>query len=449
MDAGIMALGLDETPTDQDRYPTLSDAGRDTLRKMREHPAAPIFRNQSGNRLTVEDLQDLERFEAQLQTAKAVTAMPSWMSEFIEQTYQDVPYYRQFGARQNFEDVQPISRADLSRDVAQFVPDSVDLSRMMHFQTSGTTGHPLFVPSHPQVAGRYLSFHKRALSRFGITPQAGPGEVGAILLGYQARCFTYVSVTPQMGESGLAKINLHPNDWKQPRDRAAYLEAMAAEIVTGDPISFEALLDVDARLFPKALISVAMMLPRGLRAALEARFGCPVLDIYSMNEVGPIALFDPDVGGHVLLQDRLYVEVLDDDDQPIADGERGEITVTGGFNFCLPLLRYKTGDFGRLGSANSVPVIYELEARRPIRFLTASGEWINNVDITHAMAGLRASRYCLHQQGDKGLVLRLPDRAMGEADKARAILGGVMGALPLSIKVIETDDKQLQYTSEL
>ena len=151
----------------------------------------------------------------------------------------------------------------------------------------------------------------------------------------------------------------------------------------------------------------------------------------------------------MLLQDRLYVEVLNEDNEPAAKGERGEITVTGGFNFCLPLLRYKTGDFGRLGSAGSVPVIYGLEARRPIRFLTASGEWINNVDITHAMAPLKASRYCLHQKEDKGLVLKLPIRAMGEADMAKAILGRELGPLPISIEVIETDDKQLQYTSEL
>jgi phenylacetate-coenzyme A ligase PaaK-like adenylate-forming protein len=29
-------------------------------------------------------------------------------------------------------------------------------------------------------------------------------------------------------------------------------------------------------------------------------------------------------------------------------GERGEVTPTGGFNFCLPLLRYRTGDYPRL-----------------------------------------------------------------------------------------------------
>ena len=34
--------------------------------------------------------------------------------------------------------------------------------------------------------------------------------------------------------------------------------------------------------------------------------------------------------------------------EPVPAGERGEITLTGGFNFCLPLLRYRTGDFASL-----------------------------------------------------------------------------------------------------
>jgi len=35
-----------------------------------------------------------------------------------------------------------------------------------------------------------------------------------------------------------------------------------------------------------------MTLLPGLRQRLERRFGCPVLDIYSMNEAGPVAVAD-------------------------------------------------------------------------------------------------------------------------------------------------------------
>ena len=41
-----------------------------------------------------------------------------------------------------------------------------------------------------------------------------------------------------------------------------------------------------------------MSLLPGLRARLEERFKCPVLDLYSMNEAGPLAVADASAGGH-------------------------------------------------------------------------------------------------------------------------------------------------------
>src|SRR4030095_6178369 len=98
---------------------------------------------------------------------------------------------------------------DLSRDIAQFVPDSVPIDRLINFRTSGTTGHPLLLASHPVVAANSLAFHKRALRRFGIELRHGRGQVGVVLVAFQRQCFTYVSVTPAMDESGLVKLHLH------------------------------------------------------------------------------------------------------------------------------------------------------------------------------------------------------------------------------------------------
>src|SRR6185369_3802136 len=149
------------------------------------------------------------------------------------------PFYRRYGSRpRDFHDIPTISRADLGRDVAQFVPDDVAIDRLINFQTSGTTGHPLLIGSLPSVAASYLAFHKRALRRFGIELAYGRGQVGVVLVGFQKKCFTYVSVTPTMDESGLAKINLHPSDWRDPADRAKYLDALDTEVYTGDPIAF-------------------------------------------------------------------------------------------------------------------------------------------------------------------------------------------------------------------
>lgn len=59
-----------ETITDADRYPTLTDEGRRMLLFLREHPHAPIYRNESGNRLMAEDVARLLAFEHEVETAE-------------------------------------------------------------------------------------------------------------------------------------------------------------------------------------------------------------------------------------------------------------------------------------------------------------------------------------------------------------------------------------------
>jgi phenylacetate-CoA ligase len=441
-------------PTDAQRYPTLSPDGARLLQRLREHPHAPLFRNRSGNRLTSSDLTRVLAFEREVLTASIGAqseAEARWLPELLDRCYREVPFYRATGgAPRRLSDVPTVSRADLAQDIARFVPDSAPIERLINFRTSGTTGHPLLVASHPLVAASYLAFHKRALARFGVTLSATSGEVGVVLLGYQRKCFTYVSVTPAMGEAGLVKLNLHPDDWRSPEDRASYLEHLAPEVLAGDPISFEALLGLRATLSPRALLSTSMALTPGLRAALEAAFACPVVDLYSLNEAGPVAAFDPAAGGHVLLQHGMLVEILDAADRPVPPGERGEITLTGGFNFCLPLLRYRTGDYASLELRSREPVLVGLEGRAPVRFRSAQGELLNNIEVTHAFKELPLRQYQLLQRADGALVLRLRDAAR-HADEASAKLRELFGdEQRLAVEELgESDGKLAQYCSEL
>ncbi len=437
---------------DQERFPTLTPDGKRMLDFLREHPAAPVYRNSSGNKLLASEVDTLRAFENDVMAATVgwePDGVPDWLADHAADVFATVPHYRALGsAPRRFADIAPISRADLAADVAQFVPDTVDIARLINYRTTGTTGHRLLIASHPLVSGSYLAFHKRALKRFGIELMHGRGQVGVVLLGYQRKCFTYVSVTPTMYESGLAKINLHPDDWRNVDDRAAYLDALAPEIIAGDPISFAELLNVPLTNKPRALLSVSMLLLPGLRERLEQRFECPVLDIYSLNEVGPVGVFDAALGGHLLLQPRLFVEILDADGNAVAPGTRGEITVSGGFNFCLPLLRYRTGDYGSLVFSEDGPVIAGLSGRRPVRFMTERGTWVNNIDVTHALHPLAIPHFGFHQRADGSVILRLGAGAMSFAQAAVVALQGLFGSQAIEVELLQAEDKIVQYSSE-
>lgn len=443
-------MSRDGIRPDERLFPLLSEAGRAMLAHLCEHPAAPIYRNRSGHRLVAEDIPLLRNFTAEVLGAHlGWQDAPDWLAGFVNDVYQGVPGYRARGAvPARFTDIPTISRADLSRNITRFVPDDLPLDRLIEYSTSATTGHPLKLPSHPRIAASYLAFHRRALAHFGIELQAGKGDVSVVLAGFQRRCFTYVSVTPLLDEAGLAKINLHPVDWHHPDDRARYLDALAPELITGDPLSLAELAKLPMQHSPRALLSTSMALSDGMRAQLQARFGCPVLDIYSMNEAGPIAVYLPEAGGHLLLQNRLYIETLLPDGRPAAPGERGEITLTGGFNFYLPLLRYRTGDWAELVMTPQGPLLRDFHGRPPVRFQTLAGQWLNNVDVSHCLAPFALPQYTLHQHADLSLTFRL--RSMKQGAAASAALQKLFGAgIRIELAPLEAQDKVIQYTSDL
>ncbi len=439
--------------TDLERFPLLTEGGREFLQALREHPYAPVYAAQSGNRLTAERLAQVRAFAAELAATAAAWAegaLPPWLDGFADMCYRESPIYRRRGERPaNFFDIPTIMRADLSREPWSFVPDPLPTDDIIIYTTTGTTGQRLAVPSHPVVAGCYIPLLQKALALGGITLESRLGQVACVLVGYQNYSFTYASVTPLLDEAGFVKINLHPKDWRDPDDRARFLDALKPEIYTGDPISFMELARLVVTARPKALISTSMALMPGLRRSLEARFGCPVLDLYSLNETGPIGV-DVDGGGYRLLQPRLYVEVLDEGGRPCAAGVRGEITVSGGFNFYCPLLRYRTGDYAALEWRGAGPVLAGLEGRPPTVFRATNGAFVNNIDVTHALVSFALPQFTLHQAADGSLALRVRRAPVDEAALRAALLGLFGPDQQLTVEFADTlGDKVIQYTSEM
>jgi phenylacetate-CoA ligase len=83
-----------------------------------------------------------------------------------------------------------------------------------------------------------------------------------------------------------------------------------------------------------------------LRRRLESLWRCPAYLYYGSLECGGIGIeCDAQDGFHVA-QGHVFVEIIGPDDQPLAPGEIGEIVVTVLLRRAMPLLRYRTGDFG-------------------------------------------------------------------------------------------------------
>lgn len=391
------------------RHPLLHDEGRALLSFMQEHPHAPHWNYACGDQLDAGGLAAVQAFSRQPAATWQPDELPAWLQAWVGRVQNEVPFYRRDDAAavtsiERFRMLGLTDRDDLRREAPAFVPDDQPLDGMMVYDTSGTTGSTLLVMADAVTTSSYLPLLERALATRGVSLTGGRGRVSLVLVGAQQQTLTYATVSSYLDGAGFVKLNLHPSQWRSPDDRAAYLDALQPEVYSGDPLAFEALAALDMKTRPKALVSTAMALLPAARARLEARFRCPVLDLYSLTECRLVAVGTP--LGHKLVRPDLYIEAVDERGRVCPPGVRGELIISGGNNPFLPLLRYRTGDHGALRYEPDGIYIEGLEGRTPVTFTLMDGRALNNIDVTNALRTLPITRFALHQGANNAFAFR-------------------------------------------
>jgi len=101
-----------------------------------------------------------------------------------------------------------------------------------------------------------------------------------------------------------------------------------------------------------------------MRVELERRMGIDALDIYGLSEV-----MGPGVGnecvetkdGPHIWEDHFLPEIVDENGDPVPDGERGELVFTSLTKQAFPVLRYRTRDLTRLLPGTARPAMRRME----------------------------------------------------------------------------------------
>jgi phenylacetate-CoA ligase len=160
-------------------------------------------------------------------------------------------------------------------------------------------------------------------------------------------------------------------------------------------------------------------------------------------------------GGH-LQPDLLIVELLDDQGEPVADGQTGEVTVTTLGIEGMPLLRYRTGDLCRAyrepcacgrHSLRLSPVIGRkkqmIKFKGTTLFLPALAEILHSMEDVHDYV---VEAFSNDIGTDEILLHLLPSNTMEETDrKIRAYLQAKLRVSP-HIRFVEAAEmQQLQF----
>lgn len=93
----------------------------------------------------------------------------------------------------------------------------------------------------------------------------------------------------------------------------------------------------------KSVISLGDKLFSNYKTTIEEAFSCKVYDTYGCNE-GFLIASQKDLEYKYIMSPHVYLEILDDNNQPVPDGQLGHVVVTRLDGYSMPLIRYKIGD---------------------------------------------------------------------------------------------------------
>lgn len=273
--------------------------------------------------------------------------------EILDHARKQVPYYRRL-VSPSLKTSEPldllasfplVDRAELRRNLADHCDDGLDPAVCRSAVTSGTSGVPLRIIHHED---HFVHSWARAMVR---NQRMGRALGRRILMPFQKWLddwFLYSSPG-----RGLALVGEFGGEVTA-ESVGAQVEAFGPDTVVGHPSSclrFAHLTEQLADLRPPIdmVWTFGERLQHGVRVSIEKRLDAPVFDMYGMRECSTIAVQCVS-GNYHLEDDRVCVEVVDDDGRALPPDAVGEIVVTNFFSKAMPLIRYRTGDVGSMAS---------------------------------------------------------------------------------------------------
>ena len=238
--------------------------------------------------------------------------------------------------------------SDLARDPFRFLAvRQDDVARIVTLRTSGSTSDPkrLFF-SDDDLELTIDFFHH------GMSTIVRPGQKVAVLLPSER--------TDSVGDlliRGLKRMDVAALAYglvKDPLQAIREVASFGADCVVGIPTQVLAMARSPLGPIGKGCIESVLLstdyVPRAITVALEKVWGCKVFNHYGMTEMGLGGGVECEaLDGYHLREGDICFEVVDHETGArCADGVMGEVVFTTLTRRAMPLIRYRTGDIGRI-----------------------------------------------------------------------------------------------------
>ena len=316
-----------------------------------------------------------------------------------------VPYYQKLFLRIGFnpesverlEDLNKIpvlEKKDVLENPEEFIARNLKKSDMILEETSGTSGSPLKVYWHKDFySWIYALYEVRMRGSAGVSNNDKRANLtGKVLVPASQKKPPFWRYN--IAEKQLYMSSYHLNDHNIPYYVKA-LQKFKPKFIIGYPVSISPIakyLIKSEDEIPSiiAIISCSEYLSDETRSIIEKGFRCKVYNHYGSVE-WVAAINECEKGNLHVTPEFGIVEILDNKDNPVPNGQVGEMVCTGLLNYAMPFVRYRTGDQGAYpendngcGCGRTLPIFKSLEGRKMSYLTLPDGRLVGSAALSTA-----------------------------------------------------------------
>jgi phenylacetate-CoA ligase len=356
-----------------------------------------------------------------------------------------VPYYRKLfdGIRLKPADISSLadlrkipvlSREQFKSHFHELVSKKYDERRLAIGHTSGTTGSPLEIYYDPDTIHATYACLDRQFRWAGCRLAQGGDPIavarGNIIVPLQQKKppfwrYNRFHNTLLMSSFHLSPANLDAYFEELRRFRPKLLDGYPSNMY----ILAKHLLN-QGRTFPMhAVATSSETLYDFQREAMEKAFECRVFDYFGLAERTIFAAECDHHEGHHLCDEYGVTEILDADDQPLADGLMGKMVTTSLHNRAMPMIRYVTNDMAALKTeacscGRGLRLMEDVTTKAEDILTLADGRLISSSVLTHPFKPLNSVQesQIIQKSYDHIVVLIIPREDYTEADSKHLVV---------------------------
>lgn len=324
-----------------------------------------------------------EKFDS----AEAKLLRTSYLSNLIDHATSTTPFYKEFSHLTNLEDFPVIKKTTVQNNFEEFKSQPyIDLPKFK-VATSGSTGIPFFLFQNENKKKRNTAdtIYFLQQANYTLGERLYDLEVWrGINMNSPTKALLqnlkYVDIT-RFSDDEIENFLAELKKDNSPRHLIGFVSAFENICKYLDKKGAAPL-----NLNIKSVVAISEYLTDYVKDTMQKYFQVPVVSRYSNEEIGIIAQQLPDMNktDFKINWGSYHVEILDmEKDIPAKPGQAGRIVVTDLFNYCMPLLRYDTGDIARFGKdeISGAPTFKGLEGRKMDMVYDTSGTLISSFII--------------------------------------------------------------------